>query len=205
MPVVHRSLLVGPYHLVVVACVVAAGVLLWRPWTEGGEIVKRDDGALAALRLVAKAEHQFKERGLKDDGNGIPEYGTLAELSRARLLPPGLAVDAKGFIPLPGGMRIEVLLPERLEVENRRRLARAGGIVDPVLAAETFAVVALPGGDRRGGLRAYYLDERDRLWYADEITDPEPGTGTRPPPHTLERDLEDDTGAGPFWIRDKTP
>ncbi len=202
VPVAHRSLLFGTLDALVVASIAVGLFFLWGPWREGGEIVKTDGEALDLVRRVAKAEHAFRERRVKDvNGDGIAEYGTLADLKAAGLVRETSTAGAA--VVLPGGERVEVLLPDRLSREHRRLLSRAGGPVDPVLAADSFAVVSLPTGDRKGGLRAYYLDEQDRLWYADEVTSPDRGTALVPPAYALEQDTEDDASPGPLWFREK--
>ena len=94
-----------------------------------------------------------------------------------------------------------MLLPSGVSADgSRRTLSRSGGPVHPVLSADTFAVVALPGADREGGLRGLYTDASGRTWLAEEVTDPDRAAGTPPPPVTLVEETEEDLAAGPNWV-----
>jgi hypothetical protein len=193
---------VGPLEVAILASLVAAFLVLWTPWREAKRILSREEEALAVARAVAAAERTFHARRAKDaNGDGLAEYGTLDDLAAAGLLPRPVAREPAPAHLSVGTYRIEVLLPEGLTPqEGRRTLSRAGGPVDSVLASETFAVVALPGADREGGLRALYTDETGRTWYADEVTDPDRGTATLPPAFTLKEETEQGVLAGPFWL-----
>ncbi|MCI0588457.1 MAG: hypothetical protein L0323_16625 [Planctomycetes bacterium] len=52
-----------------------------------------EEKALASLLALREAEEEFRGRGIRDrDGDGLPEYGTLADLAAASLLPKGLSL-----------------------------------------------------------------------------------------------------------------
>ncbi|HET6202823.1 MAG TPA: hypothetical protein VFI25_08485 [Planctomycetota bacterium] len=54
-----------------------------------------EEKALAALLALREAQEDFRARGIRDrDGDGLPEYGTLADLAAASLLPRGLTPGA---------------------------------------------------------------------------------------------------------------
>jgi hypothetical protein len=193
------------------ASLAAAAYVLWAPWRESKSIIAKEEEALGAARAVAAAQRTFRERRLKDaNRDGAAEYGTLEDLAAAGLLPRAVSREPAPAHLAVGAYRVEVLLPERLETaEGRRTLGRAGRPVDPALAAETFAVVALPGPDRTTGMRGLYVDQTGRTWHADEVTDPDVGTATEPPPWTLREETEAGAGnAGPFWLlsgKDRAP
>jgi hypothetical protein len=202
VPLRHRSLRFGTLHAVIVVSLAAGLLVLWAPWREAKEILTREEAALSVARSVAAAQRTFRERKVKDaNGDGLPEYGTLDELRAAGLLSLDVAREPAPAHLAVGAYRIEVLLPEGLTPrDGRHALTRAGGAVDPVLASETFAVVALPGPDREGGLRALYTDSSGKTWYADEVTDPDRGTGTAPPSATLREDSPQGVLPGPVWL-----
>jgi hypothetical protein len=202
VPVRHRSLRFGTSQLVIATSLAAGLLVLWAPWREAKRIIGREEEALEAARSVVAAQKTFHERRRKDsNGDGLAEYGTLDDLSASGLLPFPVAREPAPAHVSVGAYRIEVLLPERLTPkEGRRTLSRAGGPVDPVLATDTFAVVALPGPDREGGLRALYTDATGNTWYADEVTDPEHGDSTPPPLITLREESESHVVSGPIWL-----
>jgi hypothetical protein len=210
VPVRHRSLRFGTLDLLIAASLLAGLLVLWAPWRAAKRILLREEAALRVAREVAAAQRVFHERRSKDsNGDGLAEYGTLDDLRGAGLLPHPVSSEPAPAHVAIGAYRIEVLLPEGLAPrEGRRTLSRAGGPIDPVLAADTFAVVALPGPDREGGLRALYTDQAGRTWYADEVTDPERGDATPPPSVTLQEESEEKVVAGPIWLlagKDRAP
>jgi len=194
-----RSLRFGTMEAVLVLAVATAAALVWLPWHATIDRKADEDAALEAVRRVAAAQTVFRERRLLDaDGDGTAEYGTLADLAKARLVSDAVLTDEEAPHLEIGGYRLEVLRPERLERSGRARWTRGDGRVDPSLAPHRFAVTAIPrrGADR--GLRSFYLDAEGHFYAAEGVQDADRDPSRAPPSREL-LDAREEVGEGPVW------
>jgi hypothetical protein len=173
------------WPLAVLALVAAAVPLLLHGVRREAEArVRREDEALAAVRAVAAAERVFHAQQGR--------YGWLEELRDAGLLaalpsaagPHGLHVTSDGY-------RLDVLLPSaRLPAGEVPIAPRNAGPPEPTLAARHFAVVARPVRPGQDGFRIWYLDEEDRVFLSEGVSDTEGLRGNPLPPFRVTRPKE---------------
>jgi hypothetical protein len=115
----------GSLCAVVIAswAVAAGGIWAWASMRPPGLAHGNDTSAWASLRNICSSEREFRRGAHVDmDGDGVGEFGTLAELSGAVPLPDGhvlnppvlsgafRSVDLDGSVPR-SGYRIRVFLP----------------------------------------------------------------------------------------------
>jgi hypothetical protein len=184
---------------VLVLAFATAAALVWLPWDATNDRRADEAAALEAVRRIAAAQATFRERRLLDvDGDGTAEYGTLADLERARLVTEPVRSDEEAPHVDVGGYRLEVLRPERLERDGRARWTRGEGRVDPALAPQKFAVTAIPRRGAERGLRSFYLDAAGRLYAAEGVQDADRDPSRSPPTRELLAAREE-VGEGPVW------
>lgn len=149
--------------------------------------------AVATLRSMCSAQAQFQSAGLVDtDGDGLGEYGTLAELM--------------GTVDLPGGMKASppMLSSSGTFVEGRldtvgyyfraflpggngqpiREKSGGGrdGAVDPQNAEFAFAIYAWPKAYGNTGFNAYMIDAEGEVLQATPNGRPTPYQGLEAEP-----------------------
>ena len=198
MPIRWRSLRFGPLEATaLLSLLVAVGA--WAAPRAGLKAeIRNEERASAVVRRVASAEHVFlAKKALDANGDGVPEYGPLADLARAGVIPDVPRTDAEGTFLEEGGYRVEVLLPAGPHRGGGISLARSTGKADPAMSATAFAVVALP---RPGpGRRAIYVDAAGRTFESEGVSD-DLGVPARTfPPRIVEHDDDDLKDGNPIW------
>ncbi len=197
-----RSLPFGTLEFVLLLAVSIGVAAVWIPW-RATDVRRADEArAIETIRRIAAAQGVYRTAAVARVGPSA-EFATLADLARAGLLVDPVVADD----PVPhldvGGYRVEVLRPERLEINGRVRWTRGAGRVDPSLAPIWFAVTAIP---RRGadlGLRSFYIDSKGRLFAAEGVQDADRDPSRAPPARELIDDREE-MGEGPIWRLETT-
>jgi len=208
MAVRHKALRFGLLEAGLVASLCATAFVVWRSDASARDVIAREERGLSFLRGVLAAEQAFRAAGKRDeDGDGKPEFGTLADLAAARLVEGPVERDEHGpFVPT-AGYRVRVLLPSDLSGTRAVRWARPGAPVDPALSATTVAVVALPRGGGPRVLRAFYLDAAGYGFASDGVYSAERDPTLAPPLRELRDGTRDDGGheGGAGWRAFEAP
>lgn len=136
-------------------------------------VQKNELAAIATLRNIASAQAQCRAAGAIDaDGDGVAEYGTLAELAGAvavrggdqRIAPPLLAAAFRRIergVVVRSGYCFGVWLPGRagVPVGEAPGGGLAAGDVDPALAARRWCAYAWPVEAGVTGQRVFFIDQ----------------------------------------------
>ncbi len=135
---------------------------------EARRMVANEDEAVRVLTRLRSAEVVLRaERG---------HYGWLGDLAQAGLI-PDLVVEDEPSPPhvVLDGYRIDVLLPYGHVGGNIVGLVTEADARDrdPTLSQDHVSLVARPLAPAETGWRMYYLDEDDRLFVNEGVTDPE--------------------------------
>lgn len=173
----------------------AVGSALWIGRGEDarlGALVTRERAAFQLLRTLAAAEAGYKAR----EGR----FGSVADLGRAGLLPPGATRrDGEAVWLAADGYRIDVLLPTGPGVGGLVPLGLPGpSRPDPDLAVRHFSAVARPLEPGVSGYRIIYLDEQGRSFVSEGLSDEE-GLRENPLPAFRVEKHGDAKGLGIVW------
>ena len=175
-------------------------VTLLRPRCHGGN----ETSAISTLRNISSSQEQFRHAGAVDeDGDGLGEFGTFADLSggkaprgRDAVLSPPVLSGAFRTCSLLGevtrsGYHIRLWLPAKdgsFVSEGRRNVG--AGVLDADAAETRWRVYAWPSAYDVSANRTFYIDEARDIWgtedarYSGAGFGPSPGAAT-PQPGTL--------------------
>jgi prepilin-type N-terminal cleavage/methylation domain-containing protein len=163
-------------ELLIVLVVIALLATIAVPTLVRSKMAANEQGALAALRLLAQAQAQFTTAAGADlNRNGVGEYGVFAELSGklairsssggVKFLDPGLVsarfrnISAAGEMSL-GGYLFRVYLPGSMG-DGLRELPGGGAdpLVDPGQAETLWCAYAWPWAYGASGGRTFFVNQ----------------------------------------------
>jgi hypothetical protein len=171
----QRSPIGNPILLSMPASIVAAVAI---PNLLSARLGANERAAVATLRALMSAQAQFQAMAFVDrDGDGLGEYGALAELMGAVPLPGGAVIDPPLFSPGRGsfaggclemnGYYYRVFLPGRNGEPIRERVEGGrDGAIDPENAEIAFAIYAWPKEYGAGGFNTYLIDAEGEVLQA---------------------------------------
>jgi len=188
----------------------------WYPLAIAGAIVRSRCGgstetsAISNLRNVSGSQDQFRAACVVDeDGDGLGEYGTFADLSGAAA-PRGRDTVLSPHV-LSGAFRTRSLLGEVSRSGYQFRLwlpvndgtfvseARSNigvGVLDPAAAETRWRCYSWPGMYDRSGLRTFYVDQTGDIWATEDERYSGSGCGPAPDAATARPGTFVDDSAG---------
>lgn len=172
-------------ELLVVLAVMTVLLTIALPLLLAGRIAAGEAAAVGTLQLIAKAEMHFAGTGAADvDGNGVGEYGTLAEMAGSvpvraaaggtlplapNFVSPGFqGVTVEGELQR-GGYRFRIYLPD--EDGNGVAELPGGGAaeeVDPHRSESLWCAYAWPQGYERTGRRTFFTNQTGTVLFTED-------------------------------------
>lgn len=207
MPVRSRALRFGVLEAVLLTSVVGGVLVVADSRRDGQAVVAREQAALDDVARLEAAQATFRAgKRRDDDGDGVPEYGSLEDLVAAGLVEGPVLSDADAPHLRRGSYRLEVLLPSAVLPTGQREFRRGRPTPDPKLAATTYAVVAMPVRGAPRVLRSFYADAAGYAFTSEGVNEADRDPTTLPPLRELRADEERGGHEdGPIWRPTRKP
>lgn len=164
------------------------------PKLMGARVEANEAAAIATLRNVCSAQAQFQAMSVKDqDGDGLGEYGSFAELTGSIALPDGARLDPpvlsktlaeieSGCVTRNGYVYACILPGRNGQPIPESDRGGAGGDVDAELAELYFTIYAWPVDAGTTGVRAFAIDQSGDIYQTYSMGFDPPVSGLESPP-----------------------